>query len=88
MSATRSIRSSFTVCLVRSNYLYKRIPLSPSLILHDPHLDLKAHRAVVRVVAPVPISGEMIGEGMALSQMVLGIPLKGIRKLRDADSMP
>lgn len=57
-------------------------------ILHDPHLDLKAHRAVVRVVAPVPISGEMIGEGMALSQMVLGIPLKGIRKLRDADSMP
>lgn len=44
--------------------------------------------AVVPVVAPVPILGEMIGEVMALSLVVLGILLKGISKVRDADSVP
>ncbi len=88
MRPTRSIWAPVTVCVVRSNFLYKRIPLSPSLILHDPHLDLNAHRAVVRVVAPPPMFGGMIGEVMALAQMVLGILHKDIRKLRNADSVP
>lgn len=65
MRPARSIWSPVTVCVVRSNFLYKRIPLSPSLILHDPHLDVNApHCAVVRVVAPAPMFGGMIGDGI------------------------